>query len=111
MSTTKRAPLLSGPQPLAGLIDYQEGAIVSRTLIQQPAGTVTLFAFAEGEGLSEHTAPYDALFYVVEGEATVEVDGERYQVPAGHVILLPAHRPHAVEAPGAFKALLIMIRR
>ena len=97
-------------QRLADLVSYQEGAVVSRTLVKQKHGTVTLFAFDQGENLSEHTAPYDALVYLVDGEADITIEGETYRLHPGEVILLPAHRPHAVQAVSRFKMLLIMIR-
>lgn len=95
---------------LAGLLHYQDGSIVSRVLMKNKGGTVTLFAFDLGEGLSEHTAPFDALVVVTEGEADVEIAGESYHVRQGETITLPANRPHAVSAAARFKMLLIMIR-
>ena len=96
--------------PLGGLLQYQEGSIVSRVLLKQKGGTVTLFAFDQGEGLSEHTAPFEALVLIVEGEAEVEIAGEAYSVRAGETITLPANIPHAVRAATRFKMLLTMIR-
>lgn len=95
---------------MASLVDYQEGAVVSRTIIGRKVGTVTLFAFDEGQGLSEHTAPYDALVHVLEGEAEVIVSSRTVQVKEGEMIILPANKPHAVKAPKRFKMLLTMIR-
>jgi quercetin dioxygenase-like cupin family protein len=95
---------------LVDLLQYQDGSVVSRVLLKNKGGTVTLFAFAEGEGLSEHTAPFDALVTVVEGEAEVEVAGESFRVRQGETITLPANRPHAVRAATEFKMLLVMIR-
>jgi quercetin dioxygenase-like cupin family protein len=95
---------------LASLVGYQEGSVVSRTLVEDRAGTVTLFAFDSGQGLSEHTAPYDALLHVIEGEALVTVAGNESHVAAGEAILLPAGKPHAVRAPTRFKMLLTMVR-
>ena len=95
---------------LTDLVDYQEGSIVSRTLIKKATGTVTLFAFDTGEGLSEHTAPFDALVYLVEGQADISIAGQTFRVQAGETITLPAHRPHAVRAVDRFKMLLMMIR-
>jgi quercetin dioxygenase-like cupin family protein len=92
------------------LIAYQEGSVVSRTLIEDRAGTVTLFAFDQGQGLSEHTAPYDALLHVIEGEAFVTVAGKAHAMAAGEVVLLPAGKPHAVRATTRFQMLLTMIR-
>lgn len=97
-------------KPLVGLLHYQEGAIVSRVLLKNKGGNVTLFAFSKGEGLSEHTAPFDALAGAVEGEADILIDGENYHLRDGDIILLPANRPHAVKATSNFKMLLIMLR-
>jgi quercetin dioxygenase-like cupin family protein len=95
---------------LVDLLQYQEGSIVSRVLLKNQGGTVTLFAFEVGEGLSEHTAPFDALVVVTDGEADIEVAGENFKVRRGETIILPANRPHAVRAATRFKMLLIMIR-
>ena len=95
---------------LVGLVEYQEGSVVSRTLIDKKAGTVTLFAFDEGQGLSEHTAPFDALLYVFDGEAEVSVAGKPIQVKAGLITLLPAGKPHSVKAVTQFKMMLVMVR-
>jgi quercetin dioxygenase-like cupin family protein len=95
---------------LSELLQYQDGSIVSRVLLKNKGGTVTLFAFAEGEGLSEHTAPFDALVFAVDGEAEVQIAGENFTVRQGETITLPANRPHAVRATSSFKMLLIMIR-
>jgi len=97
-------------QSLASLVSYQAGSVVSRTIINRRAGTMTLFAFDEGEGLSEHTAPYDALLHVLEGEAKVTVSGKESHVNEGEAIVLPAGKPHAVRAAKRFKMLLTMIR-
>jgi len=101
---------LNSPASLAGLVEYQPGSVVSQTLVKARAGTVTLFAFDEGEGLSEHTAPFDALVNVVDGTARIRVGGTDHTLNAGDVILLPANVPHAVHATNRFKMLLIMIR-
>ncbi|MGD9675248.1 MAG: cupin domain-containing protein [Candidatus Bipolaricaulia bacterium] len=95
---------------LAGLVEYQEGAVVSRTLIEREVGTVTLFAFDAGQALSEHTAPFDALVHVLDGEADVVLGGTPHGVKEGQAILMPAHVPHAVKARQRFKMLLVMIR-
>ncbi|MEO6941365.1 MAG: cupin domain-containing protein [Candidatus Kapaibacterium sp.] len=91
------------------LIDYQDGTIVSREILKKPTGKVTLFAFSEGEGLSEHTSPYDALVYVMEGKTEVTIAGEKYEVSAGEIILIPANNPHALKSISSFKMMLIMI--
>ena len=95
---------------LADLADYQEGSVVSRTLIKQEQGSVTLFAFDRGQGLSEHTAPFDALVQVLEGEAEVTIAGQSHRLQAGEVIIMPADKPHALKAHRRFKMLLTMIR-
>lgn len=95
---------------LVELLQYQESSIVSRVLLKNKGGTVTLFAFDQGEGLSEHTAPFEALVFVVDGEAEVEIDGRAYSVRTGETITLPANVPHAVRAKTKFKMLLTMIR-
>jgi quercetin dioxygenase-like cupin family protein len=92
------------------LLQYQEGAVVSRTLIDKKAGTVTMFAFDEDQGLSEHTAPYDAMVMVTDGEAEIRIAGEPYHLKQGETIILPANKPHALRALAQFKMMLIMIR-
>jgi quercetin dioxygenase-like cupin family protein len=95
---------------LASLAQYQADSIVSRTLVNKPNGTVTLFAFAQGQSLSEHTAPYDALVQILDGHAEVLIAGESFPVAAGEAIILPANKPHALHAHENFKMLLTMIR-
>lgn len=102
--------LIGQPLSLSCLADYQEGSVVSRTIIDKKTGTVTLFAFAEGQGLSEHTAPFDALVYVLDGEAEISISGKMVQVKAGEMIIMPASEPHALKAIKRFKMVLIMIR-
>jgi quercetin dioxygenase-like cupin family protein len=102
--------LSNGAQDLAALIAVQQGAVVSRTLVNKSAGTVTLFAFDAGEGLSEHTAPYDALVHVIEGEASIRIGDQKHAVGGGQIILLPAGKPHALKATTPFRMLLTMIR-
>lgn len=92
------------------LVDYQSGAIVSQTLVDDEAVTITVFAFDTGERLSEHTAPHDAILQVVDGTARITVQGEEYEVTDGESIVLPANDPHAVEAISSFKMLLTMVR-
>jgi len=94
----------------ADLVAYQPGAVVSRVLVKQPKGTITAFAFDDGQGLSEHTAPFDALVQVLEGGVEITIAGEPHRVQAGEMILLPAGRPHALQALSRFKMLLTMIR-
>ncbi len=89
---------------------YQEGSVVSRTLLSKPTGTVTLFAFDEGQGLSEHTAPYDALVQMLEGEVEITVAGNRIRARAGEMVLMPGNQPHVLKVLTRFKMLLTMIR-
>lgn len=95
---------------LLGMVGYQEGAVVSRTLVDKKSGTVTLFAFAQGQGLSEHTAPFDALVQLLEGEAEITVSGTPFRLGPGEVIVMPANEPHALRAIRPFKMMLTMIR-
>ncbi|MGN6735252.1 MAG: cupin domain-containing protein [Candidatus Binatia bacterium] len=99
-----------GVVSLADLVQHQSGAVISRTIIKKSTGTVTAFAFDAGEGLSEHTAAFDALIIGVEGEATITVAGDPFQVSAGQVLRLPAGTPHSLTAMSPFKMLLVMIR-
>jgi quercetin dioxygenase-like cupin family protein len=95
---------------LAGLVDYQAGSVVSRTLIDKPAGTLTLFAFDAGQGLSEHTAPFDALVYILDGSAKVNISGKPFSLDRGEMVIMPANQPHALKAIRRFKMLLVMIK-
>jgi quercetin dioxygenase-like cupin family protein len=95
---------------LIDLIDYQEGSVVSRTIIEKDAGNVTLFAFDEGQGLSEHTAPYDAMVQVLDGEVKVTISGKTVLLKEGEMTIMPANQPHALSAVTRFKMLLTMIR-
>jgi quercetin dioxygenase-like cupin family protein len=91
-------------------VDYQPGAVVSKELLKKPAGTITLFAFDQGQGLSEHTAPFDASVVIVDGTADIMISGKLHQVKAGEMIVMPAHQPHALQASERFKMLLVMIK-
>src|SRR5512144_255503 len=91
------------------LVSYQDGAVVSRIVVKRETGNVTLFAFDAGQELSEHTAPYDALVHVLDGEATITVAGQPHRVHGGEMVLMPAHQPHALKAVSRFKMLLTMI--
>ena len=104
---SKLASKASSPQEL---IDYQEGSVVSRTLIDKKTGTVTLFAFDENQGLSEHTAPYDAMIHVLDGEVDVTISGKTLNLKQGEIIIVPANEPHALNAKTRFKMLLTMIK-
>jgi quercetin dioxygenase-like cupin family protein len=102
--------LVSNVRPLATLVEYQAGAVVSRQVIAKPTGTVTLFAFDRGEGLSEHTAPFDALVQVLDGEAEITISRKPFRLGAGDAIIMPANEPHALKALERFKMLLVMIK-
>jgi quercetin dioxygenase-like cupin family protein len=95
---------------LSELIAFQAGSVVSRTLVNKKTGTVTLFAFDQGQGLSEHTAPYDALVYVIEGVTEITISGNTQRLSAGDVLVMPAGEPHALQGVAAFKMLLVMIK-
>ncbi len=95
---------------VADLVEYQEGSIVSRTLIDKQSGTLTLFAFWEGQGLSEHTAPFDATVLLLDGEAVVTISGKPLHLKEGELVIMPANQPHALKATKNFKMLLIMIK-
>jgi quercetin dioxygenase-like cupin family protein len=95
---------------LADSVDYQEGSVVSKQLVKKDTGNVTLFAFDQGQGLTEHTAPYDALVYIAEGEAEITISKKPYVLKSGEMIIMPANQPHALKALQKFKMLLVMIR-
>jgi len=95
---------------LKSLIDYQDGSVVSKEIIKKDKGTVTLFAFDKGQGLSEHTAPFDALVYVFDGTAQINIAGEMHKVSDGEIVIMPANKPHSLKAAERFKMLLVMIR-
>ena len=109
---TKPKPSVLGAETakVADLVIYQEGSIVSREIVKKPTGTVTVFAFDEGQGLSEHTAPFDALVHVLEGEVEITIAGKLHRVQSGQMILMPAQQPHALKAMHRFKMILTMIR-
>ncbi len=106
MATVPKSEILD----LADLAQYQEGSVVSRQITKAEAGNVTLFAFDAGQELSEHTAPYDALVHILDGEAEVYISGQLFAVKTGQAIILPANQPHALKATVRFKMLLTMIR-
>lgn len=95
---------------LVSLIDYQDGSVVSKEVIKKEKGSVTLFAFDKGQGLSEHTAPFDALVYIVDGRAQISIAGKPHNLKAGEVIIMPANSPHSLKAMERFKMLLVMIK-
>jgi quercetin dioxygenase-like cupin family protein len=102
--------LLAQALDMVGMIGYQKGSVVSRTIINKKTGTVTLFAFDDGQGLSEHTTPYDALVYILDGEAKITISGKDVKVKQGEMVIMPANEPHALKALGQYKMLLIMIK-
>ena len=109
---TKAKPsvLVAETATVADLVSYQEGSIVSREIVKKPTGTVTVFAFDEGQGLSEHTAPFDALVHVLEGEVEITIAGKLHRLRSGEMILMPAQQPHALKAMRRLKMILTMIR-
>ena len=106
MSTAPKSEILT----LAGMVSYQTGSVVSRQITKADAGNVTLFAFDKDQELSEHTAPFDALVHVVEGEAAIIISGKSFYLKSGDAIVMPANEPHALKATSQFKMLLTMIR-
>ena len=106
MPITPRAQTLK----IAELVDYQDGSVVSRIVVKAETGSVTLFAFDEGQELSEHTAPFDALVHVLDGEVAIKISGRPFHLKTGEAIVMPAGEPHAVQAVKRFKMLLTMIR-
>jgi quercetin dioxygenase-like cupin family protein len=113
--TTEKKPGAAEVHPsqvlhLRDLVSYQGGSIVSREIVGKKTGTVTVFAFDEGQGLSEHTAPFNALVYILDGEAEILISGKTYNPKEGEMIIIPANEPHALKAIKRFKILLIMIR-
>ena len=102
--------LIARATELAGLVGYQAGAVVSRTVADKTAGTITVFAFDSGHGLSEHSAPFDAFVYAIDGEAEIDLAGEKHRLIEGQMIIMPASVPHALRAVTPFKMLLVMIR-
>ena len=96
---------------LAELVSYQESSAVSRMIVKKDAGNVTLFAFSQGQGLSEHTAPFDAMTYILDGEAEVSIAGRAHHLKAGEMLIMPANKPHSLKARKRFKMLLVMIKK
>ena len=96
---------------LINLLSYQDGSVVSRALIKGPNGSVTVFAFDKGQELSEHTVPYDALVYILDGEVEIKISGVAHRITVGEGILMPANEPHAVKAVEKFKMLLSMVKQ
>ena len=98
------------PNSLVDMVDYQKEAVVSKTIVEKKTGTVTLFAFDQGQSLSEHTAPFDALVQVLDGEVEIKISGKPFHLKQGEMIIMPANEPHALKSVGPFKMLLTMIR-
>ena len=107
---SNRDDLVGKVENMVHLLDYQDGSVVSRTIIKKQAGTVTLFAFDAGEGLSEHTAPFNALVNVIDGKAEVIISGNANLLSEGEMIIMPANEPHALKAVEKFKMMLVMIK-
>ncbi|HNU84396.1 MAG TPA: cupin domain-containing protein [Syntrophales bacterium] len=106
----KKESLVAKALDMTGLVEYQAGSVVSRAVIQKKTGTVTLFAFDEGQGLSEHTAPFDALVCLLDGQADIVISGKSHVLKQGEMIIMPAGEPHSIKAIGPFKMMLVMIR-
>jgi quercetin dioxygenase-like cupin family protein len=102
--------LMAKASRVSDLVNYQEGSVVSRTVVDKNAGTITLFAFAAGQGLSEHTAPFDALVYIVDGEADITISGKAVHLKNGDMTIMPANEPHALKAIKSFKMMLVMVK-
>jgi quercetin dioxygenase-like cupin family protein len=105
-----RQELYAKATEVKALASYQDNSVVSREIVKKPAGTVTVFAFDKGEGLSEHTAPFDALVQILEGRAEVMIDGTAHDLHEGQMIIMPANRPHALKAVDRFKMMLVLIK-
>jgi quercetin dioxygenase-like cupin family protein len=101
---------LTGVFVLKDMVTFQAHSVVSREIIRKPSGTMTVFAFDKDEGLSEHTAPFDAVVYLLDGEAEIRIDGKPHLVKEGEMIIMPANKPHALKAMTKFKMLLVMIK-
>jgi quercetin dioxygenase-like cupin family protein len=110
MSRKDTSSLVAKASNLESLIDYQEGSVVSRTIVDKKAGTVTLFAFDESQGLSEHTAPYEVLVYVIDGEVSITISSKSIILKRGEMTIIPANKPHSLTAKTKFKMLLTMIK-
>jgi quercetin dioxygenase-like cupin family protein len=106
----KASHMKGKPLRIHDIVDFQSGSIVSSQMLEKETGTITVFAFDAGEGLSEHTAPFDAFIYVFEGEAEVTISGSAHRVREGELIIMPAHKPHSVKAHVRFKMMLVMIK-
>ena len=110
MATKKRSQAQEKEVNLAGSVAYAEDSVVSKTLVSKDAGTITLFAFDAGQGLSEHKTPYDAMVYILDGKARITIGGHLHEVSEGEMLIMPANIPHALQANVRFKMLLVMIK-
>ena len=110
MEQDMNSNLIAKVSKLADLVEYQQGSVVSRTIIDKQTGTLTLFAFDKEQGLSEHTAPFDAMVYIVDGQAQVTISGKPLSLKEGEMVIMPANKPHALKATERFKMILIMVR-
>lgn len=102
--------IIEEAKSLVNLVDYQDDSIVSKEIIKKDKGTVTIFAFDKGQGLSEHIAPFDALVYIFDGKAQISIAKKAHQLKAGETIIMPANKPHSLKAVERFKMLLVMIK-
>lgn len=110
LENTSNNELMENVSKLKELVTYEKNAVVSKTLINLKTGTITLFSFDEGQGLSEHSAPFDALVYMVDGAGEISIGGKPFKLSEGDAIIMPANKPHAVKATKKFKMLLVMIK-
>lgn len=110
MAQSKKQPEIPPISILVNSVEYQEGSVVSKTLVDNKTETVTIFAFAEGQGLSEHTTPFDAMVSILDGEAEITISGKSFHLKAGEMITMPANKPHALKAIKPFKMMLVMKR-
>jgi quercetin dioxygenase-like cupin family protein len=108
--TSDKDTLIGKALKLSGLVEYQDGSVVSKEVINKKTGTVTIFAFDEGQGLSEHSAPFDAMVFIADGAGEITIDGKPNSLKTGDMIIMPADHPHSVKATKKFKMLLIMIK-
>lgn len=102
--------LLAKPLDIVNMVEYQDGSIISREILRKETGTITLFAFDAGQGLSEHTAPFDAVVQILDGEAEIFISGEPIKAVSGEMVIMPANKPHSLKANKRFKMLLTMIK-
>lgn len=110
MAQTPQLPNGSNPFLLRDSIKYQEGTVVSKEILKTPSGTITLFAFGQNQGLSEHTTPFEAIVYVIDGEAQITISGQTYLVETGQMVHMPVGKPHTLKALKPFKMLLVMVK-